>query len=148
MSLLATDDQRVGPGSGGITGRGWKPGQSGNVAGRPPAAVDIAALAREHGPRCIAVAVELLNDPDSRVRLAAVVALLDRGFGRPRQTIETEISDSTNPLKMHYDAARLVSAQFLAELEQRTIDGRAEASNASAGPGKFVDLSMLPAPLE
>ena len=118
MPLLATDEQRGGPGSGGITGRGWKPGQSGNAAGRPPAAVDIAALAREHGPRCIEVAAALLDDADPRIRLGALQALLDRGFGRPAQAISVE-GDATSNLLQHLLAARTVSALGLAESAQQ-----------------------------
>ena len=79
--------------------------------------VDIAALARVHGPRCIAVAVELLDDPDSRVRLGALTALLDRGFGRPAQVIATP--DGNSPIAMHLLAATMISEQLTATLEQR-----------------------------
>jgi HEAT repeat protein len=64
-----------------------------------------------HGPRCIEVAVELLDDPDSRVRLAALVALLDRGFGRPAQAIAADLA--TSAVGLHLVAAQLVSAQIL-----------------------------------
>ena len=76
--------------------RPWKPGQSGNPKGRPKKLVDIAALASEHGPKCVAVVVELLDDPDSRIRLAAAVALLERGFGKPVQPLA---GDPDNPLQ-------------------------------------------------
>lgn len=42
--------------------------------------VDIAALARVHGPRCVQVAVELLGSKDGKLRRAAAVALLGRGW--------------------------------------------------------------------
>jgi hypothetical protein len=88
--------------------RPWTKGRSGNPKGRPPAAVDIAALARVHGPRCIEVAAELLEDPDPRIRLAALVALLDRGFGRPAQTVMA--ADNALSLQFqHLVAARAVS---------------------------------------
>jgi hypothetical protein len=64
-----------------------------------------------HGPRCIAVAVELLDDPDSRIRLGALTALLDRGFGRPVQAIATD--PATSAVGLHLVAAQLVSAQIL-----------------------------------
>jgi len=93
MSLLGTDDQHSGPRPGGITGRGWSPGRSGNPKGRPKSPVDIAALAREHGPRCIEDATELLEDPDPRIRLAALVVLMDRGF--------LEASDACHSYRRH-----------------------------------------------
>jgi hypothetical protein len=86
----------------------WRKGISGNPRGRPPASVDIAALARQYGPRCIEVAAELLDDPDSRVRLAALVALLDRGFGRPAQVVTSP--DGASAIHLHLTAATSISA--------------------------------------
>jgi hypothetical protein len=115
----------------------WTPGQSGNPRGRPPAPVDIAALAREHGPRCIAVAAELLGHDDARIRLGALVALLDRGFGKPRQTIET--NDPRSPSGLHLLAARLIGDEIVAALEERNNTINAEPTQ---------DLLNLPPPLE
>jgi hypothetical protein len=124
--------------------KAWKPGQSGNPRGRPPAPVDIAALAREHGPRCIAVAAELLDDPDSRIRLGALTALLDRGFGKPRQTIET--NDPASPGLLHLLAAETISQQIVEAFERReqpaTIKGCAEPAATAQ------DLLTAPTPLE
>src|SRR5207344_2600599 len=59
----------------------WKPGQSGNPAGRAKPDVDIAALARVHGTKCIEVVVRLMTrSKDEKIKLAAAIALLDRGF--------------------------------------------------------------------
>jgi hypothetical protein len=54
--------------------RGPQTWPRGTSAGRPPAPVDIAALAREHGPECIEVAAKLFDDPDPKMRLAACLA--------------------------------------------------------------------------
>ena len=119
---------------------GWKPGQSGNPHGRPRAPVDIAALAREHGPRCIQVAVDLLKDPDSRIRLGALNAVLDRGFGRPNQNV-TATGDGT--LTLHLLAAQASGRDLLNNApghEHRTIDGEAE--------GTTLDIASAPLPLE
>jgi hypothetical protein len=136
MSLLATDDQHAGPRPGGVTGRGWTPGRSGNPAGRPPAPVDIAALAREHGPKCIEVAAALLEDPDPRIRLAALVALLDRGFGRPVQAIAA--SDNATSIQFQH----LVAARLSSDVINRTrvIDGDAGVATETTS----IDL-MTPA---
>jgi hypothetical protein len=89
----------------------WQPGKSGNPNGRPPAPVDIAALCRVHGPRGVEVAAELMEDPDPKVRLAAVVALWDRGFGKPPQTVTDATTGETITL-MHLTAARAISEQI------------------------------------
>jgi hypothetical protein len=106
----------------------WQPGQSGNPHGRPKAPVDIAELARQHGPRCIAVAVKLLDDVDARIRLGALTALLDRGYGRPVQAITSP--DGASALMLHFAAATAVSRELQDELQRRggqpTISGIAE----------------------
>jgi hypothetical protein len=137
---------------GGVTGKGWEPGRSGNPNGRPKSPVDIAALARVHGPRCIEVAVALLDEPDSRIRLAALTALLDRGFGRPVQAIAAD--PATSAIGLHLLAAQTVGKQLLAErAEPRTINGHAEPGASLSAPsgqadGRIVDLLMQPPPLE
>jgi hypothetical protein len=68
--------------------------------------------------------VEALKDP--RHKVAAAEALLDRGFGKPRQVVET--TDGSSPGALHFLAASLVSAELRAELERRgrpTITGTA-----------------------
>jgi hypothetical protein len=97
--------------------RPWTKGQSGNAQGRPKGPVDIAALARVHGPRCIEVAAELLEDADPRIRLAALVALLDRGFGRPAPAISGTTDMPTMLQLMHHEAASAFSEQLARERE-------------------------------
>lgn len=63
----------------------FKPGQSGNPGGRPKEEVHVRELARQHGPAAIQALVNALGDP--RTRVAAAAALLDRGYGRPAQTV-------------------------------------------------------------
>jgi hypothetical protein len=103
-STISTQRARVLPRS------AWKPGQSGNPKGRPPPEVDITELARKHGPRCIEVVARLLTDKDRKLRLAAATALLDRGFGRPKQEIEAH---GSTLVELHLIAARMVSGQLL-----------------------------------
>jgi len=68
----------------------FKKGQSGNPGGRPKAEKEVVEAARAAGPRCVEVLVDLLDHNDSRVRMAAADQLFNRGFGKPRQSIETE----------------------------------------------------------
>jgi len=111
----------------------WKPGQSGNPRGRPPVNIDISALARVHGPRCIEVVVEMLKDEDPRVRLGAANALLDRGYGKPAQRIEAD--EATSVVLLHLAAARAMSAQL--------IDGQVEPA-----PQQETNLLDAPTPTE
>jgi len=115
----------------------FKPGRSGNPGGRPKAALDVQALARERTAEAIDALVAALSSPKERV--PAAIALLNRGWGLPKVTVE---ADATSPMLLHLAAAQLISAELLAEREQRDrmIDGCAEP--------KLVDLSMAALPLE
>ena len=73
-----------------VVGRPWPPGRSGNPGGRPKAALDIQALARQHTPDAIAALVAALANP--RERVSAAVALLDRGWGKPTQPLAGDSS--------------------------------------------------------
>ena len=61
-------------------------GQSGNPGGRPKTLIDMQELARSHTGAAIQALVDALKDDKQRVSAAQV--LLDRGWGKPQQTIE------------------------------------------------------------
>ena len=65
----------------------FKKGQSGNPGGRPKEDGEIRELARQHGPVAIAKLVEHMNAEDARLSQSAAIALLDRGFGKPAQSL-------------------------------------------------------------
>jgi hypothetical protein len=78
---------------------GFKPGQSGNPAGRPPLIDDIHALARQHAPEAIAGLVEFMRQrKDKGLAMSAMIALLDRGFGRPPQAVYAQIGGTSEPI--------------------------------------------------
>jgi hypothetical protein len=68
------------------TGKGgFRSGQSGNPGGKPRELRDIQVLARKHGATAISALASIsLNGKSEAARVAASVALLDRGFGRGR----------------------------------------------------------------
>jgi len=68
----------------------FKKGQSGNPGGRPKQEKFVVEAARAAGDRCIEILQELVEHEDPRVQLAAADQLLNRGFGKPRQSIETD----------------------------------------------------------
>ena len=76
-----------------MIGRPFKKGQSGNPGGRPKVVAEIRHLARERGPEAIAALVMVMKEGKSEAaRVAAATALLDRGWGRPMQSDETEVT--------------------------------------------------------
>jgi hypothetical protein len=83
---------------GGATGKGWTPGQSGNPRGRPRADYDIARMCREHAPAAVAALVRGLSDPRNYTHAAEV--LLNRGFGRPAQSLSIETRHTATQLHL------------------------------------------------
>ena len=70
----------------------YKPGQSGNPRGRPKWAkdgLDVRDLARKHTDFAMGVLVDVAtNGKHENARVAAAQALLDRGWGKPPQSVE------------------------------------------------------------
>ncbi len=80
-------------------GRRFKKGQSGNPGGRPAAIAEVRDLAREQTEKAIEGLASIADDTKAppAARVAAYNSLLDRGWGRPSQTIS---GDSENPHKL------------------------------------------------
>jgi hypothetical protein len=68
----------------------YLPGVSGNPSGMSRALVEITELARRHAPEAIEALVEIATSRahPAAARVAAAVALLDRGYGKPQQVVE------------------------------------------------------------
>jgi hypothetical protein len=71
----------------------WKKGQSGNPGGRKKGDAELAAMCRAACPEAtewlIAVAHGKI-EATPELRLRAVLALQERGYGKPRQSIEVK----------------------------------------------------------
>ena len=93
----------------------WKPGQSGNPRGRPKAPEDIAALCRIHTVEAIDVILETMRQKTHKDRFQAAQALLDRGWGRPKQQLE--VSADADAIGLHLVAARALVAAYDAGTE-------------------------------
>jgi hypothetical protein len=84
----------------------WKPGQSGNPAGRPRAENDLRELIRPHTPALVRRLLRVARNERHRDHVKAIGMLLDRGHGLPVQAIVADVS--------------LVDA--LAEIESRILE--------------------------
>ncbi len=80
-------------------GRPFKKGQSGNPGGRPKAIAEVRDLAREQTEKSVQALVSIRDSTRAppAARVAAANSLLDRGWGRPAQTIS---GDPENPHKL------------------------------------------------
>jgi hypothetical protein len=63
----------------------FKPGQSGNPAGRPKGDIELRRAARERTAEALAALVRVLRNPRSPAAavVSAAQAILDRGYGKP-----------------------------------------------------------------
>jgi hypothetical protein len=94
----------------------FQPGVSGNPSGRPKSDVTIKELARAHTEEAIKTLVDVLHDKRAPVsaKVHAACALLDRGWGKPTQYLE-----SANLMMTFSDlAAQRIAA---GALEYRTV---------------------------
>jgi hypothetical protein len=76
-----------------LNGR-FRPGFSGNPGGKPKELRDIQHAARAHSAEAIAALVKIARDGRSEsARVQAATAILDRGFGKPAQTVHRTNQD-------------------------------------------------------
>ena len=77
-----------------VIGRPFVKGQTGNPGGRPKAEVDVVAIARRNGPEAIQMLAEIMRNPKASesARVSAANSLLDRGFGKPVQKIDGDLT--------------------------------------------------------
>jgi Family of unknown function (DUF5681) len=68
----------------------FRPGQSGNPNGRPRVLADVQKVARAHSADAIKTLSDVMNNPKTpaAARISAASALLDRGYGKPSQTVD------------------------------------------------------------
>ncbi|MGE5057242.1 MAG: DUF5681 domain-containing protein [Acidobacteriota bacterium] len=92
--------------AGGVTGKGFLPGKSGNPAGRPPTKGLLIHLRGElgevtNGLVAEAVIARKLVNLAKRGNLAAIRECFDRTEGKPRQQLD--LNDITRELQNHTD---------------------------------------------
>jgi hypothetical protein len=86
-------------------GGSWKPGQSGNPNGSQRGRT-LQAIAREHTEEAVKTLVVAMRFKGPQ-QVPAAIALLDRGWGRPAQHIETS---GDSHITLHLLAAQMVQA--------------------------------------
>ena len=78
----------------------WKPGTSGNPGGRPKKVKELAEKAGRYTDVVFAQFEDMLKNPNTKdeTRMAICRELLDRGFGRPAQSLAIHGDDDKPPI--------------------------------------------------
>ncbi len=76
----------------------FEKGKSGNPGGRPKEVAEVRELAKKHGHAAIERLKTLMDSENERTAVAACLALLDRGYGKPHASVE-----HSGQLAMTYD---------------------------------------------
>jgi hypothetical protein len=100
-------------------------------------------LCREHAPEAVAALVRGLSD--ERQYIAAATALLDRGFGKPKITVEGDGAQSITLL--HLIAAKGVGETLQAMLDQGVRPPPLIEGEATNGTKRETDVPMTEADL-
>lgn len=66
----------------------FKPGQSGNPGGRPKSVAIVKEAAQAYGLEAIQKLAELMHSDNPTIARAAARDLLERGYGKPAQSVE------------------------------------------------------------
>ncbi len=102
----------------------WLPGgRSPNAGGLSPEKRELIDLARERSPAALDKIFAIMNDETvpPAVQLAAAGMILDRGYGKPRQSVEVEKQGRTlEELLLAIYEARPKQAQERAEGDQES----------------------------
>jgi hypothetical protein len=90
----------------------WLPGRSANPGGRTKDSFAIQELAKSYAPQAVKTLAALMVDKrvPAQVRVNAAQALLDRGYGRPAQSIEAKV-ETVDLGAMHLAALQALAGQ-------------------------------------
>ncbi len=78
----------------------FEKGKSGNPGGRPKEIAEVRELAKKHGPAAIKRLVKLMASENERTAVAACEAVLNRGYGRPPQSVTLAGEEGGPPVQV------------------------------------------------
>ena len=115
------------------TGKGgFQRGRSGNPGGRPKLPADIREAFKAKAPQALEVLTRCLQSDDDRIAMMAAQAILDRGYGKPTQSIDANINDDPVRYIVELPEKSATTEEWLESI-RREDAGRALVTGVSAG---------------
>ena len=100
-------------------------GKSGNPGGRPKVDDEVKTLAKAHGKEAMERLITLMRaNDDKKLAMQASCAILDRGYGKPVQTLA---NDTEHPFNV--DRFSSSDSELMAKLREAAESGRIERAN-------------------
>jgi Family of unknown function (DUF5681) len=88
----------------------FKKGQSGNPGGRPKMPDELKEAMQRLSDKAVKVLEDAMEGDDPRARILAANSVLDRGYGKPAQTVNAKI-EGTDLSQAHLDALQALAAK-------------------------------------
>jgi hypothetical protein len=134
---------------GGVTGRGFKPGQSGNPGGRPKGlSKRVRELVGEDGEKIVEFMTSVMADESARKadRLEAAKWLADRGFGRAIQGLEVDVAqrhclDLAQVSAEDLEALLVIAERYQVDADEVVESGRLEIGSSALPTGQSAQRS-------
>ncbi|TAK45280.1 MAG: hypothetical protein EPO27_10710 [Betaproteobacteria bacterium] len=112
----------------------WTKGQSGNPGGRPKEMGYLREIARKHREAIETLVTVMQNsEATDQARVHAATALLDRGWGRPAQTITNSNGNTLKVDEKAFESTRELLAKYIDKPENTREAASAIVTAADEG---------------